>query len=132
MPSRAAPAARILRLLFAVLAAACGIVVIRRGAAEAQPAASWALGLFCLVLALACALRGRPARFFGSLAAFTICLLGLYDLVAALRTGAGLFDLGGEHSLPAALFFLVCFGWPAAAYVWRARFGLGRGGGKDA
>ena len=110
------------RILLGSVAALMGAMMILI-AEPPNKAAFFAIGAFCLAIALACVTRGRVRQFIGSCIGVVIFLAGVAYL--AWEIGNGVF-WSGQRSQPSvvnAILYLVFIGVPGAAYAYKVRFG---------
>jgi len=114
------------RILVALLVAIAGAVSIGIGWRDASDAAVvfYAVGGFCLSLAIVCVLQGRVREFFGSVLGSVVFLLGIAFLVAQLRQGVYWSTHRGAPYVMGAIVSLFVVGIPGASYALRTRFGL--------
>ncbi len=112
------------RIVLAIFATLFGVVMILIAPGAENAVASYGFGGFCLSIAMACVLRGRMAKFFGSLVGTAVLVFTLFALGDVLFGDPSAFGNGDRPSVWSAVIWLVVFGSPAAAYVWHARFGF--------
>jgi len=84
----------------------------------------YGLGIFFLLISLACFTRGRARQFVGSLVGCVLFVLSLAYLYAELTGGPWFSGSRAEPSVKNAIVFLVLFGVPGIAYTLKARFGM--------
>ena len=82
-----------------------------------------AIGVFCLLISLACVTRGRVRQFIGSCIGVAIFLAGVAYLVAELGGGVLWSGSRSQPSIGNAILYLILIGIPGAAYAYKARFG---------
>src|SRR5690242_4390289 len=114
------------RVVLAFFSAFFGIVMFLVAPPTEKAALFYAFGGFCVFIALACVTSGRVRRFFGSVIGCTLFGLSLFYLLHELFDGDLIRSNRGEPSILQAIFFLLAFGIPGAAYAVRARFGIGK------
>lgn len=85
-----------------------------------------AFGLFCILIGIACATRGRVRQFVGSAIGSILLVLSGWYLYSQLTGGPLISGSRGEPSLVNAWFFFVSFGIPGAGYAIKTRFGWRR------
>ena len=117
--------ARILLGLFATL---FGVVMILTAPPEAGAKAMifYALGAFCLLIAIACLTQGRARQFVGSIIGSAIFLAGIAYLCSELMHGVFWSTPLSEPSAFQAVLYLVFIGYPGASYAYRTGFGFRR------
>jgi len=114
-----------LRLILALVCALFGVMMIAIAPSEKAPF-FYGFGAFCLAIAVTCFTSGRLADFFGSLIGTSVFLVAIWYVVSVLFEGPLATGRRSEPSIVNALLFFAAFGLPAAAFVWKARFGLGK------
>ena len=114
------------RIVIAAFAALFGALMAAVAPPTDKAPLFYAFAGFCLAIAVACVAPGRVAQFFGSLVATGILLMGSLYFLSMLGGGPFFTGRRSDQSLVNSLLFLGVFGLPSAAYLWRARFGLGR------
>jgi hypothetical protein len=122
---RAAGTGLAFRLILATFAALFGVTMLLIASGAEKPAFHYLFGGFCLAIAAVCFARGRVQRFIGSVIAAAVVAVTVWYLVTELSSGR---IISGSRSSPSvinAVFALLVFGLPAAAYLRRARFGFG-------
>ena len=114
------------RIMLALFAGVFGAAMILMASPETggKRIFFYGFGAFCLLIALACATRGRARQFAGSVIGCALFFSGVAYLVAELRAGTILTTRPGDPSVHHALLFLVLIGIPGAAYAIRQRFGF--------
>ncbi len=120
---------RAARLLLGAAAGFFGVLIFIITPGSPSPVSLAMFGMFCIVIALACATRGRVRQFLGSVIASVVFGLALWYLWVTGVGGPVTTDrpiLLSLLSLLSAMPFFVCFGLPSAAYVVSARFGFAR------
>lgn len=115
------------RIFLAITATLIGIVMILHGTTADVDKAwfSYAFGVFCILIAAAAFLKGRPARFCGSVVGACVFIIALWYLGYELMTGPIAATAAGGPSVVKAGLFLVVFGIPGLLYAVKARFGYG-------
>ena len=103
-----------------------GLMMIAIAPPTAKALFYYAFGAFCLAIAFACVARGRIAEFFGSVVGLSVFTAGVAYVISELTGGELVSPSKSQPSLLNAVFFMFAFGFPAAGYVWHARFGFGR------
>jgi len=120
------PMSLLARLLLAIFAALCGVMMLA-WASQADPGKAWLsylFGVFCFAIALVCFLRGRVAHFVGGLIAAGVLATGLAYLASMLLHGPLITGRQSDTSVFNAILFLVVFGFPATKYLRTTKFGL--------
>ncbi|TFV90136.1 hypothetical protein E4K72_21125 [Oxalobacteraceae bacterium OM1] len=114
------------RILIAVVACLSGGIMLLHGT-TADPEHAWVsyvFGGFCISIAAASVLRGRAARFFGSVVGSCVFLMGLLYLGQEILGGPVFSGRRSQPSVFNALMFMIVFGIPGAVYAFNARFGF--------
>ncbi|PZV15360.1 MAG: hypothetical protein DCF22_07450 [Leptolyngbya sp.] len=86
----------------------------------------YGFGAFGIGIGLTCFTSGRVQALFGSIVASCVVLSGVSYLVWELSSGSMLSGSRSSPSVLNALRFNAVFSVPAAIYVWKVRFGVGR------
>lgn len=116
------------RIFLAIAAGLMGLVMFLHGTTAEEDKAwfSYAFGAFCLLIAAAAVLRGRAAKFCGSLIGGCVFLIALVYLGHELMKGPILSGSFRQPSMVNAVLFLLIFGVPGLLYAIKARFGFGK------
>jgi hypothetical protein len=114
------------RILLGSVAALFGVMMFVAAQGSTHPVGIMGFGVFCLLIAVACGTWGRVRQFVGSIIGTVIFLAGIWYLVDELLSGPATSGSRSEPSVLNAIFFLVFFGIPGAAYAYNARFGYSR------
>jgi hypothetical protein len=113
------------RLILSVFAALFGVTMLLIAPGAEKPAFHYLFGGFCLAIATVCFTRGRVQRFIGSIIALAIVGITVWYLIAEFTSGPIISGSSAVPSVINAVFALLLFGLPAAAYLRKARFGFG-------
>jgi hypothetical protein len=116
------------RIVVAVAACLFGVIMFLHGT-TADPDKAWfsyLFGAFCVAIAAACVLRGRAARFFGSVVGSCAFLAGVFYLGHEILAGPVSSGSRSQPSIFNAVLFMIVFGVPGALYAFKARFGFGK------
>ena len=81
---------------------------------------------FCLLITIACFVKGRPRQFIGSFIGIGLFLISVCYLGSQLSKGVFWSDSRGEPSVVNAFLFMLAFGIPGIAYTIKAKFGFKR------
>jgi hypothetical protein len=114
------------RIFIAAAAALFGLIMFLHGT-TADPDKAWfsyAFGAFCLFIAAASVLKGRAARFCGSVVGSCIFVAGLCYLGYGLFKGHAVSATQAEPSILNAGLFMMTFGIPGLIYAIKTRFGF--------
>ncbi len=98
---------------------------------SADPDKAWLsyfLGAFCVLVAMAGLLKGRAARFCGSVVGLSVFAFGLLYLANELLSGPFFSDSRSKPSVLNAIMFMLVFGVPGLVYAIKAKFGFGKSG----
>ncbi|HXS92696.1 MAG TPA: hypothetical protein VN705_25290 [Steroidobacteraceae bacterium] len=116
------------RVFLAIMATLMGLVMFLHGTTADEDKAwfSYAFGAFCILIAAAAVLKGRAARFCGSVIGACVFLIALGYLGYELLKGPIASGSLGGASIIKACGFLLVFGIPGLLYTIRARFGFGK------
>ncbi|MFC4310111.1 hypothetical protein ACFPN2_13555 [Steroidobacter flavus] len=116
------------RIFLAVAAGLMGLVMFLHGTTAEEDKAwfSYAFGAFCMLIAAAAVLRGRAARFCGSLVGTCVFVAALLYLGHELATGPVTSGSRSQPSIVNAVLFLLVFGIPGLLYAIKARFGFSK------
>lgn len=114
------------RLILGLFSALFGAVMVLAAPPTDKAVYFYALGIFCLLIGIACATRGRVRQFVGSVVGSILLMLSGGYLYSQLAGGPLISGSRSETSLVNAWFFFVSFGIPGAAYAIRTRFGWRR------
>lgn len=116
------------RIILALVACLFGAIMFLHGT-TAEPDKAWfsyVFGGFCICIAAASVLKGRAARFFGSVVGSFVFLAGLAYLGHEIFAGPMSSGSRSEPSVFNAVMFMLVFGVPGAFYTFSARFGFGK------
>jgi len=113
------------RLILSAFAALFGVMMLLIAPSAAKPLGHYIFGAFCLSIAAVCFTSGRVQQFIGSAIASAVVAVTVWYLVSELTGGPLFSGSRAEPSVINAIFALVAFGGPAAAYLMKARFGFG-------
>jgi hypothetical protein len=117
------PTARIILGAFALL---FGLVMFLVAPPGPKAVYFYTFAGFCLLIAVACATRGRTRQFVGSIiGTLLFCVTATY-LGYEVFTGGRLFSGRSEPSIWNGTLCLLFFGLPGAAYAIRVRFGFAK------
>jgi tellurite resistance protein TehA-like permease len=114
------------RIFLGSIAALFGAMMVLTGEGAANPAGVIGFGVFCILIAVVCVVRGRVRQFVGSVIGTLIFLAGLAYLAHQLLGGTLISASRGEPSVLNAVLYLVFIGIPGATYAYKARFGFAR------
>lgn len=115
------------RLLLGTISLVFGAMMILMASGVEHRWGFYGFGAFCVSIGAACFTTGRVRDLFGSLIASGIVAAGIAYLVAEISSGPPVSGSAAAPSVLNALLFNVVFSLPAAVYLWRTRFGFGRG-----
>jgi hypothetical protein len=116
------------RIFLAVAAGLMGLMMfLHASTADADKAwFSYAFGAFCVLISAASILRGRAARFCGSLIGVCVFVAGLAYLWHELSAGPIASGSFRRPSVVNAVLFQLVFGLPGLFYAINSRFGFAR------
>jgi len=112
------------RLTLGIASALFGLTMLLVAPPTDKAAYFYMLAGFCFLICIACVTRGRIRQFIGSLIGTALFVLSLSYLGFEAMEGRIFSSSRSEPSLLNAIFFLIAFGIPGAAYAAKARFGL--------
>jgi hypothetical protein len=113
------------RLILASFAALFGVMMLLIAPGAEKPLGHYLLGGFCLAIAAVCFTTGRVQGFVGSVIASMILAVTMWYFFSELTSGPIVSRARSAPSVLNAVFALLVFGLPAAAYLRKARFGFG-------
>jgi hypothetical protein len=113
-------------LLLGAVATLLGSAMLLMAPNSGSPTDYVAIGIFCVIIALACFTSGRAREFVGGVLASAILGLAIWYLCAQTSGGFIISGRRSEPSLLNAIFYLVAFGVPSAKYIYEVRFGFAR------
>lgn len=116
------------RLVLGLVATIFVVVMFLAAPASTDPKAwvSYAFGVFCFLIAVACFTSGRVRQFIGSIIGCTIFLGGVAYLASEMYRGV---LWSGSRASPSAINaadFLWLIGIPGVAYAYKVRFGFNK------
>lgn len=116
------------RIFLAIAAGLMGLVMFLHGttAEEGKAWFSYAFGAFCMLISAAAVLRGRAAKFCGSLIGGCVFIVALLYLGHESMKGPISSGSFRQPSIINAVLFLLVFGIPGLLYAIKARFGFGK------
>lgn len=114
------------RIILGAISALFGVVMIITAPPTNKAILFYLFGSFCLCITVACFTRGRVRQFIGSTICTAVFLTGLTYLFSEIRGGVFWSDRRSQPSVFNALLYLAFIGFPAAAYVYKARFGFAK------
>jgi hypothetical protein len=117
-----------IRVFLAIAASLMGLVMFLHGTTAEEDKAwfSYAFGAFCMLISAAAVLRGRAAKFCGSLIGACVFIVGLVYLGHELTTGPVSSGSRRQPSIVNAVLFLLVFGVPGLLYAIKSRFGFNK------
>jgi len=111
------------RWLLAIVSGLFGITSIVIADSSDAPVLLVLFGVFCILIALACATTGRLRQFVGSTIGLALFGIGLAYIYSQL-SDSPLISRRSEPSLGNSLLFTLFFGVPGLRYALKARFGF--------
>ncbi|MGC3980202.1 MAG: hypothetical protein QM808_02990 [Steroidobacteraceae bacterium] len=114
-----------LRLILSFFAGLFGMVMILIAPSADRPIGHYLFGTFCLGIAAVCFVHGRIQRVIGSFLASAVLVVTAWYLFTEIVDSVAVSESRSNPSVINAILALVAFGFPAAAYLRRARFGFG-------
>ena len=84
----------------------------------------YGFGGFCLAIAVACVVKGRLRRFWGSVVGVATFAIALWYIFSQVTGGADLFGPKNEANVLNSFLFMIFFGMPGLTYALTARFGF--------
>lgn len=116
------------RIFLAIAAGLMGLVMFLHGTTAEEDKAwfSYAFGAFCVLISAAAVLRGRAAKFCGSLIGGCVFIVALVYLGYESMKGPVLSGSFRQPSIVNAVLFLLIFGIPGLLYAIKARFGFSK------